>query len=233
MSKEARSKGACWTCKLRRKKCHEEKPACSACTSLTIPCFGYDSKPEWADGGAKQRAKEEELRIIIRELASLRRRGRRKQVVVHVDDSRDVETQDENLSDAQLTEGLSKTENDDLDRDGFVNGHSARQSSQDLIASANLETLQISEPEQNLTVDFLEYDSQANLLMHYLDVVSAVLPCFPLSREETGNIISDSFQVFPSQFPFYDPAPFGGGRGWLLLIILRTKPLYHAALSMA
>ena len=60
-----------------------------------------------------------------------------------------------------------------------------------------------------LRSDLLELDSQAALLEHYLDV------------------------VFPNQFPFYNPPASEGGRSWLVLIMMRTKPLYHAALSMA
>jgi len=49
----------------------------------------------------------------------------------------------------------------------------------------------------------------AELLMHYLD------------------------HVFPLQFPFYKPSVVAGGRGWLLSILTTTKPLYHAAISLA
>ncbi|KFY06751.1 hypothetical protein V492_07782 [Pseudogymnoascus sp. VKM F-4246] len=49
----------------------------------------------------------------------------------------------------------------------------------------------------------------AELLMHYLD------------------------HVFPLQFPFYKPSVAAGGRGWLLSILTMTKPLYHAAISLA
>ena len=45
----------CWTCRLRRKKCDEEKPVCSACASLHIQCHVYQhDKPDWMDGGVKQ-----------------------------------------------------------------------------------------------------------------------------------------------------------------------------------
>jgi hypothetical protein len=52
-------------------------------------------------------------------------------------------------------------------------------------------------------------ETNADLLMHYLD------------------------EVFPLQFPFYKPSVIAGGRGWLLSILTVTKPLYHAALSLA
>ncbi|KAK0121410.1 hypothetical protein ONS95_009704 [Cadophora gregata] len=72
MAREARSKGACWTCRLRRKKCDERSPVCVACTAHSLPCYGYD-KPDWADGASKQKAKADELRLMIREVASARR----------------------------------------------------------------------------------------------------------------------------------------------------------------
>ncbi|KAI7483432.1 hypothetical protein KC351_g5146 [Hortaea werneckii] len=54
----------------------------------------------------------------------------------------------------------------------------------------------------------LEY-RQAELLMHYLDC------------------------IFQLQFRFYTPDPSSGGRGWLLWLLTRTRPLYHAALSLS
>lgn len=39
--------------------------------------------------------------------------------------------------------------------------------------------------------------------------------------------------VFPLQFRFYRPLPSTGGRGWLLSILLRTKPLYYAAITLS
>jgi hypothetical protein len=51
-------------------------------------------------------------------------------------------------------------------------------------------------------------EREASLLMHYLD------------------------HIFPLQFPFYKPSVSEGGRGWLLDLILRTRPLFHAVLSL-
>lgn len=49
-------------------------------------------------------------------------------------------------------------------------------------------------------------DQEANLIMHYLD------------------------NVFYIQFQFHTPVVAEGGRGWILSLLTRTKPLYHAAL---
>jgi hypothetical protein len=52
-------------------------------------------------------------------------------------------------------------------------------------------------------------DHEASLMMHYLD------------------------HVFYIQFRFHTPSISAGGRGWLLSLLTRTKPLYHAALSLS
>jgi hypothetical protein len=39
--------------------------------------------------------------------------------------------------------------------------------------------------------------------------------------------------VFPLQYPMYKPSILEGGRGWLLSLLLRTKPLYHASLALS
>ena len=39
--------------------------------------------------------------------------------------------------------------------------------------------------------------------------------------------------VFPLQYPMYKPGTLEGVRGWLLALVLRTKPLYHAALAVS
>ncbi|KAK6069207.1 C6 transcription factor [Seiridium cupressi] len=39
--------------------------------------------------------------------------------------------------------------------------------------------------------------------------------------------------VFPLQYPADKPEMREGGRGWLLHLLLQTKPLYHAALALS
>lgn len=51
----SRSTHGCWTCRLRKKKCDENHPSCSRCTSLQIACDGYGPRPYWMDRGDLQR----------------------------------------------------------------------------------------------------------------------------------------------------------------------------------
>ena len=39
--------------------------------------------------------------------------------------------------------------------------------------------------------------------------------------------------IYPLQFRFHVHSPETGGRGWLLWLLGRTSPLYHAALSLS
>jgi len=52
-------------------------------------------------------------------------------------------------------------------------------------------------------------DEESILLMHFLDV------------------------VFPLQYPMYNSGIAGGGRGWLLSLLFKNKPLYHASLALS
>lgn len=47
----SRSIYGCWTCRLRKKKCDENHPSCSKCTSLSLDCDGYGPRPDWMRRG--------------------------------------------------------------------------------------------------------------------------------------------------------------------------------------
>lgn len=63
----------CWTCRLRRKKCDEERPCCQNCTRLQLDC-SYGQKPAWMDRGVLER--EEALAIKNKIAQNTRRRGK-------------------------------------------------------------------------------------------------------------------------------------------------------------
>lgn len=58
-------------------------------------------------------------------------------------------------------------------------------------------------------------------------------PMFSVSAEESALLMHFLDNVFPLQYPMYKPDIEDGGRGWLLALLLRTKPLYHAALALS
>lgn len=75
MNNLLRSKSGCWTCRLRKKKCDERKPSpCSTCESLAITCYGYGTKPDWMDNGAREKEMANSIKQIVKHTS--RRKGR-------------------------------------------------------------------------------------------------------------------------------------------------------------
>lgn len=53
MTGGSRSKSGCLTCRLRKKKCDEQRPVCESCHSRQLACYGYNTPlPSWATGKA-------------------------------------------------------------------------------------------------------------------------------------------------------------------------------------
>jgi len=58
-----RSKSGCWTCRIRKKKCTEEKPSCLQCDKLGLRCDGYsEAKPTFMQSYQSQRKRLDEIR---------------------------------------------------------------------------------------------------------------------------------------------------------------------------
>jgi hypothetical protein len=250
MASGSRSKRGCWTCRIRKKKCDEKIPECSACLSLSIHCYAFDQKPEWVDGGERERLGALRIKNDVKESmnqraalhASLRRQNRRK--------NRGEEREESQLSSpAENTSPVLSTSENGLSTDqipGLTPDTSSqfRKSPQTFtttpfftasrsraegisipgssaihdLASLNLpqfsghvyEDKEDEEAEEGrATPPRVLADHRERLLMHFLD------------------------HVFPIEFPFYNPSIVDGGRGWLLSLLIRTSPLYHAALSVS
>ncbi|KAH7413948.1 fungal-specific transcription factor domain-containing protein [Phaeosphaeria sp. MPI-PUGE-AT-0046c] len=57
MAPHKRTRTGCWTCREAGYKCDEQKPYCSRCIRLNIPCKGYGVKLKWQDGNLSTPAK--------------------------------------------------------------------------------------------------------------------------------------------------------------------------------
>ncbi|KAL6246983.1 hypothetical protein RBB50_006290 [Rhinocladiella similis] len=67
-----RSFNGCWTCRLRRKKCDESPGLCDACAALHITCHYSQEKPDWMDGGLRQKEMAEHIKREVKANAHLR-----------------------------------------------------------------------------------------------------------------------------------------------------------------
>ncbi|KAI9756599.1 MAG: hypothetical protein M4579_003777 [Chaenotheca gracillima] len=59
-----RSRSGCFTCRLRRKKCDEAKPACKACKHLGLKC--EYKRPMWWSNNEQRKQQKETIKNIIR-----------------------------------------------------------------------------------------------------------------------------------------------------------------------
>ncbi|KAF4627072.1 hypothetical protein G7Y89_g11081 [Cudoniella acicularis] len=205
MSGPLRSKQGCWTCRLRKKKCDEAHPQCSTCESLSITCYGYGSKPEWMDGGEKERVMANSIKQIVKHTS--RRKGTSR---LGISGKRFLNHQPVQSKEPPLIQIAPKSRNDSPEHPsssspGSTTDFNSTPPSDTSKSSASLEEA------AHLTVTTLSSISGNDcvLLMHFLD------------------------NVFPLQYPMYKPNLREGGRGWLLSLLLRTKPLYHAALALS
>ena len=57
-----RSRKGCWICRLRKKKCTEDKPSCFNCRRLNLTCLYSDKKPDFIANPAKKSKKLDEIR---------------------------------------------------------------------------------------------------------------------------------------------------------------------------
>ncbi|KAK4231123.1 fungal-specific transcription factor domain-containing protein [Podospora fimiseda] len=211
MTSKPRSFAGCWTCRLRRKKCDESRPICNACTSLDINCTYGSAKPEWMDGGEKQREKGEWLKREIKKRANLRRERRNMQGLEVKLESLGVagEQDDQSIITTALQDTLESAEISGTTTDSSTSGH-----------STDSPATQPSPPSGNETYN--------NVLL-----VEAVGPALSLEDRDAHSIMFYLDYVFPFQFPFYRPSFLDMGRGWLLVLLTKNKALFHIAMTMS
>ncbi len=76
MSSAKRPNNGCWTCRLRHKKCDEGFPLCATCERLEVVCYRSDEKPEFMDGGEREKMVSSEISSHIKARNATLRRSR-------------------------------------------------------------------------------------------------------------------------------------------------------------
>ncbi|EON96004.1 putative c6 transcription protein [Phaeoacremonium minimum UCRPA7] len=232
MASKPRSSEGCWTCRLRRKKCDEVRPVCMACDALEISCLYSEIKPEWMDGAEGQKVKADELKAEVKRKAAFRRERKYLQSIENG------------------IEDLSMTNGSEFDMSSSINvsdeAHGRRFSSQTATinstspASSN-ESANTSQPS---SISMQPASALSDFTFPFVNgtiasAMTAGLPyqsssCLSLNFErELNSVMMYLDYVFPFQFPFYRPPLLQSGRGWLLVLLLRDRTLFHISLSLA
>ncbi|KAH6900423.1 fungal-specific transcription factor domain-containing protein [Thelonectria olida] len=217
MSAKVRSNAGCWTCRLRRKKCDEQRPICEGCAALEITCYYNEEKPEWMDGGPKQKAMAEKIKAQVKKQASQRRDRKYMEM---------LETGTRNVNLAANDDHAAKTPSAAAHdfADTLVSGVGSDTdppSSHDAGSTpASSNTSGASPPDMPWhTGQFLvRSDDPNNVAGH---------------NTEVHFIMIYLDYVFPHLFPFYRPPMLAGGRGWILDVLQSNKSVWHTATSLA
>ena len=213
-----RSNTGCWTCRMRRKKCDEKSPECDVCILLHIPCYGYLARPAWMDGGTLEKLELERVKSMVKETNKRKRRRVRARAAGSrpaLDASGQAGSPRNSIPDHLAANSDHNLDRSDTRLDGIKRCASSAVIQEQTDSVAQPRIYQEGHAQNTCfhcglsKITDASNDEESRLLMHYLDI------------------------VFPLLFRFYNPLVSEGGRGWLLTILLRTKPLFHAALSLS
>lgn len=244
MSFNIRSNHGCWTCRLRKKKCDETNPACSVCESLSLSCHGYGPKPEWMDGGSKERKTAANIQHMVKQASSQKRQDRMRQMQQRRRSSSRIRGTPNSVMLHVSSVPMCGLVQEHNNNNGHVNSLNTGLAP---LVSGRLRSLQhlavtMSKPRSHLHRRSRSRDPEIEAVR--TEAPSKLSDLIPAEREEVASIhipVEDEESlfmhyldhVFPLQFRFYTPSICDGGRGWLFSILIRTKPLYHAALTLA
>ncbi|KAF2149259.1 hypothetical protein K461DRAFT_281616 [Myriangium duriaei CBS 260.36] len=255
----SRSNTACWTCRLRRKKCDEEHPACRNCITLDVPCHGYGQKPSWKDGGEKEAEVTQRIKRMVKTNLQRRRREQFRRSR-HSPDPSVQSTATGSKSNSPLLSPFRDLGSNDLSLD-----HSFLLDIGNFEVPAIDDELDISayfssptRTENTISAPFIPPQSKIPPLapldisaspFHHLHRLSGstslptpdFTPFAPLPTETQSSsrshieslLLGYYFDcVFDEYFPFYKSSSSSNNRSWLLSLICHNGPAYHATLAL-
>lgn len=158
-----RSFDGCWTCRIRRKKCTENRPVCDECETLQITCHFEKEKPEWMDGNARQREMAEKIKADIKAKRKQLRDG------PHTYQG-DADTAEACAVDTLATNGQVRTDTSEADNSAYTQVVESR-SDLDISNSTPMTKVSWSSPRRAQVKPLGGNDKEMHLLMVYLDYV--------------------------------------------------------------
>lgn len=170
-----------------------------------------DHKPEWMDSGPKEAKIAEEMKNLVKE--SLKRKKSDRSSVRQQARKGARERPSTNASAGITQSNTLSTFVPEINSNSFAEIDDSIPGS----AATSVTFPSTNEPTNDFGTSVLTEEDEdpallqdrTRLLMHFFD------------------------HVFPTEYPFYRAHIFEGGRGWLMSLVMRSRPLYHAALSVS
>lgn len=201
-----RSIDGCWTCRLRRKKCDEAHPVCLACSALHIKCYYDQDKPEWMDGGEKQKEMAKQIKREVKRKAPFRF-------------SRSFSHRYRD-GDSEPVMGL-------LTRPNAVRGSESR-SPVFLLPPATPERDSRSSKKSAGEVAQLAASSERREPPD-----TEYIPATTLPELDPGLMMYYFDYFFPFLFPLYRPPLSEGGRSWVFDLVIQSQAVQQTTLCLS
>ncbi|KAK6849729.1 hypothetical protein PG995_013562 [Apiospora arundinis] len=238
-SAKLRSSHGCWTCRLRRKKCDEGKPICSECGTLEIPCYFSDAKPDWLDGGEREKQKTQELKQMVKDQATKRRDRKWAQLedtttAAAAAAGKPSPPQKPSSIDVDRTLSHDMASLMDLDPNEDSRRFAARSSSSgrsSMTPATSVSDVASHSDQQLSRKGRKAVRSQSSGHANQSDSDDSDDDDDEADRELNQAMLYIDY-VFPFLSPFYRPQLHESGRGWLLVLLMKNKALFHTALSL-
>ncbi|KAI1177258.1 fungal-specific transcription factor domain-containing protein [Nemania sp. FL0916] len=231
-----RSSQGCWTCRLRRKKCDEAHPTCAACLSLEIDCHYSDTKPEWMDGGAREKQMADELKIMVKQKANERRERKWGQLPTLMDLSPSAQAQQQR--DREQREQEHDHEQQSSDRvmsdagDPTPSDHMSSEETPPSTAPSETSPQQQQQQQEQIAQSRRRSTSPP---ASWKRQIQPATDAFPENKSELEVNYTMMYldYVVPFLFPFYRPCLLESSRGWMLVLLMKNRALFHTALSLS
>ncbi|KAI8628997.1 fungal-specific transcription factor domain-containing protein [Xylariaceae sp. FL1651] len=211
-----RSSQGCWTCRLRRKKCDETKPVCVTCAGLEIDCLYSDTKPEWMDGGVREKQMADDLKVTVKQKAN----ERRERKWAYLPTLEDLSPSSQQIQ-RQPAEDISMGQDGDpAPSDDGIGDESSSGTMMSSLSLTQAETNPSSESSPHMSTCSASVDAPVEFSEDKSEM------------EVTYTMVYLDY-VVPYLFPFYRPCMIESSRGWMLVLLMKNRALFHTALSLA
>lgn len=208
------------------------------CAALEITCLHSEKKPDWMDGAEREKEMAERLKSMVKSKAS-ERREKKWASSIYLNDLEDTQALPGNGESLMIQGMANHTLDASIDHDSHDSGGtSSHTPGTNLTDDSSSPEYGPSESRRSVanTRPFepaLEATSNCNHVGTFKPPYHTKgFPDAEYERELNFVMIYLDY-VFPYMSPFYRPPLLQAGRGWLLVLLMRNKPLFHTALSLA
>ncbi|CZR56012.1 uncharacterized protein PAC_05900 [Phialocephala subalpina] len=229
----SRSGSGCWTCRLRKKKCDDVRPVCGPCEFRNITCHGFGLKPSFLCSAEDQKAEIAKIQKAVSDSFKARRAFRVAKKATRPSQPRPVVAAGSRDETADLTKAyeaqLSLQSGPSVSTKGPVAGNAT------VLPVSEPWLLSSSGPSVQAGLLQSSEEKHRESIRNEKEYPRTFLPnAYPAQNAQDLALVMNYLdRIFPLQYYFYQPTREERGRGWLLALLLRSKPSFYITLAFS